>query len=489
MHMRDSTETLSEVLNQSPSVELLRLRNREIILLFLYETFYHKRHTVSYEHLSMQLTDYLTYMHVEGDEENGIEQYDSYEEKAKKYIQRWTDKGFLRNWQDESGEVFYELSSYTSKTIDWLLSLKREVFVGTESKFMNLFGQMKELVEFTNEDAEQRIRMLEAKKTEIEHQIQAIRAGGDAKVFEEYQILPRFHQITQSAKELLSDFKEVEDNFKSITKSIYQKHAEGELNKGEILGYTFDALDNLQHSQQGKSFYAFWDFLLSPSLQNTWDRLVDGLYDTLDERHIATEEAFLKNMKQYLYAAGKKVYKANDKMAEKLSRIISENNSAEIATTQRVINDIQSTLIELAQHNLRPDISLEIETIADVNMPGERRLTLERNTDTNYDLPIELADSDIADASHADSLFVRHSVDRAVLNQRIKQALQRKRQVKLQDVIEQNRGLEKGLAELFGYFSVLKNYKHTTSNEKVCMVEFDHEQKKSITIPEIIIVR
>lgn len=487
--MKDSTETLSEVLNQSPSVELLRLRNREIIILFLYETFYQKRHTVSYEHLSIQLTDYLTYMHVEKDEENGIEQFDSYEEKAKKYIQRWTDKGFLRNWQDETGEIFYELSSYTSKTIDWLLSLKREVFVGTESKFMNLFSQMKELVEFTNEDTEQRISILEAKKREIEHQIQTIRAGGDAKVFEEYQILPRFHQITQSAKELLSDFKEVEDNFKSITKSIYQKHAEGELTKGEILGYTFDALDNLQRSQQGKSFYAFWDFLLSPSLQNTWDGLVDELYDTLNERKIPTEEAFLKNMKQYLYAAGKKVYKANDKMAEKLSRIISESNAQELATTQRVINEIQSTLIELAQQNLKPDISLEIETIPDISMPNERRLTLERYTKQNYDQPLELAATDIADASHAENLFIRHSVDRAVLNLRVKQALQRKRQVLLTDVIAQNGGLEKGLAELFGYFSVLRNFKYVTSDEKTCTVEFNHEQKKTITIPEIILVR
>lgn len=487
--MRDSTETLSEILNQSPSVELLRLRNREIIVLFLYDTFYHKRHTVSYEHLLVRLTDYLSYMNVERDEESGIEAFDPFEEKARKYIQRWTDKGFLRNWQDESGEVFYELSSYTSKTIDWLLSLKREEFVGTESKFMNLFGQLKELVEFTNENAEQRIALLENKKREIEHQIQAIRAGEDAKVFETYQILPRFHQITQSAKELLSDFKEVEDNFKSITKSIYQKHAEGELSKGEILGFTFDALDNLQRSQQGKSFYAFWDFLLTPSLQNTWDSLVDGLYHTLDEKRIPAEDAFLKNMKQYLYAAGKKVYKANDKMAEKLSRIICENGTAELATTQRVINDIQATLIELAQRNVKPDLSLEIETVPDIAMPNERRLTLERNSETDYNRPIELAGTDIAGAAHADSLFVRHSVDRAVLAQRISHALQRRKQVRLNEVIEQNGGLEKGLAELFGYFSVLKNFRHTASADKTCTVMFNRALQKSIVIPEIIIIK
>ena len=99
---------------------------------------------------------------------------------------------------------------------------------------MNLFGQIKELVEFTNEDASERIRMLEQKKMEIEHQIQSLQAGESAVVYEEYQVLPRFRDITRTAKELLSDFKEVEDNFKSITKSITRS-----MPKGDFQGRTF----------------------------------------------------------------------------------------------------------------------------------------------------------------------------------------------------------------------------------------------------------
>ena len=301
------TQLLSDILNASPCAELLRLRNREIIILFLYETFYKHREPVAYDSLKMRLSDYLSSINLENDEENDINVFDSYDEKAYKYIQKWTDKGFLRNYQEESGEVFYELSSYSSKVIDWLLSLKKDEFVGTESKFMNLYGQIKELVEFTNEDPEERIHMLEQKKMEIEHQIQGLRAGESAMVYEDYQVLPRFRDITRTAKELLSDFKEVEDNFKSITKSIYQKHAEGDVSKGDILGYTFDALDKLQESSQGKSFYAFWDFLMTPSMQDAWDHMVDDLYHSIDPSQIRQEDMFLKNMKQYLYNSGKKV--------------------------------------------------------------------------------------------------------------------------------------------------------------------------------------
>ena len=278
--MADISQILN-TLNTSPSVELLRLRNREMIIDFLVNTF-NQQSIISSENIHIQLADFLEYKQVESDEDSEINPFDTYEDKAKTYIQNWTNKGFLTNYPDEQGEVFYELSAHSSKTIDWLASLKKEEFVGTESKFNNILNQLKELVEFTNEDAEKRIILLEEKKLEIEQQIQRIKTGEDVKVFEEFEIIPRFNQLNQSAKELLSDFKEVEDNFKEITKGIYQKHSDGSLTKSDILAFTFDALDELKESQQGKSFYAFWLFILNPDLQNKWERLTQEFYQTLE---------------------------------------------------------------------------------------------------------------------------------------------------------------------------------------------------------------
>lgn len=224
--MADISQIL-KTLTTSPSVGLLRLRNREMIIEFLVQTFLNKQGAISSENIHTQLADFLEGCKIEIDEESEISVFDTYEVKAKKYIQNWTNNGFLTNYPDEQGEVFYELSAHSSKTIDWLASLKKEDFVGTESKFNNILNQLKELVEFTNDDTEKRIQLLEEKKLEIEQQIQRIKIGEDVKVFEEFEIVPRFNQLNQSAKELLSDFKEVEDNFKEITKGIYQKHADG----------------------------------------------------------------------------------------------------------------------------------------------------------------------------------------------------------------------------------------------------------------------
>jgi hypothetical protein len=480
---------ISNTLNTSPSAELLRLRNREMIIIFLVKTFSNKQGAISSENIHTQLTDFLEGNETENDEDSEISAFDSYEIKAKKYLQNWTNKGFLANYQDEQGEVFYELSSYSNKTIDWLASLKKEEYVGTESKFKSIFNQLKELVEFTNEDTEKRIQLLEEKKLEIEQQIQRIKIGEDIKVFEEYEIVPRFKQLNQSAKELLSDFKEVEDNFKEITKNIYQKHADGSLTKSDILEFTFDALDELKESQQGKSFYAFWSFILNPDLQKEWESLTKELYRTLEEKSIPVNDFFLKGMKKLLHSSGQKVYKANDKMAEKLSRIIRESETSKSEVTKNIIQDIKKALVEISKSKKKPDISFELETDIEINISFERKLTFEQTQELIYTHKPKIADEDISHSGRIGKLFAQSSIDKDLLRKRIKDMLKEKTQTTLLEVVENYGGIRKGLPELFGYIGVVKDFKHFINPEKNQHIVFDSENKKQIKIPEIILTK
>ncbi|WP_114750485.1 DUF3375 domain-containing protein [Pleomorphovibrio marinus] len=486
--MNENSKIL-ELLNTSPSVELLRLRNREIIIEFLMSTFLSKQGAISSENIHTQLADFLEYKKVENDEDSEITTFDTYEEKAKKYILNWTNKGFLTNYPDEQGEVFYELSAHSSKSLDWLASLKKEEFVGTESKFNNILNQLKELVEFTNEDAEKRIELLEEKKLEIEQQIQRIKVGEDVKVFEEFEIIPRFNQLNQSAKELLSDFKEVEDNFKNITKGIYQKHSDGSLSKSDILEFTFDALDELKDSQQGKSFYAFWSFILNPDLQHRWEELTKELYKTLEEKSIPVNDPFLKGMKKHLHSSGQKVYKANDKMAEKLSRIIRESESSQSEATKKIIQEIKRQLVEISKSRRKPDISFELEINTEINIPFDRKLTSEQTEDVLYTSKPQIADEDITASNHLSKLFSQSNIDKELLRKKITSVLNEKSQTTLLEVVENYGGLKKGLPELFGYIGIIKDFKHSIHPDKTQRIVFDTENKKQIRIPEIILTK
>ena len=98
------------------------------------------------------------------------------------------------------------------------------------------------------EDPAHKLAVLEKKKTEIEGQIREIEASGLVRAFNDTQVKERFYEINRSAKELLADFRQVEQNFRNLVRKIYEKHAQKESKKGEILGYVLDQTDALQRS-------------------------------------------------------------------------------------------------------------------------------------------------------------------------------------------------------------------------------------------------
>ena len=447
--MESPTQQLIDILRTSPSVELLKSKNRVPIITFFIETFTEDHKVLAQEVLFQQLSDFIETQHLEEEESEATFEV-LFDEKAKHYVRNWLSKGFLTNYQDEQGEVYYELSSHSVKVIDWLWSLKKEEYIGTESKFSSIFHQLKELVEFTNEDRGERLQLLEQRKQALQEQIDKLKRGEEVQVYEEYQIVPRFNQLTQQAKELLSDFKEVEDNFKEITKEIYQKHS-GEQTKDAILEFTFDALDQLKNSPQGKSFYAFFAFLVSRQLQDEWEFLTKKLYETLQEKDIRIRDYFLKGMRGHLYHLGRRVDKANEKMAEKLSRIIRENDTIDNQATKQTIRDIKDYLISLSRRQLKPDVSFEIERDVYIRIPFDRRLTYQKKEQGTYKERFENADTTLSDATQLGKLFSDKIIDKEILREHIRTALQQRGQVSLTELINAQGGLKKGLTELIAF--------------------------------------
>ena len=483
--MIENTKILS-ILNSSPSVSLLRAHSCGLILEFLTSVLT-ETSTISQENLYNRLAEYLNDNVFDPDEDDNITVFDTCEEKAEKLIKKWTDNGYLTNYTNEDGDILYQLSSHTCKVIDWISSLKREEYIGTESKFKSIISQLKELVENTNEDKTQRIQMLEKKKLEIEQKIARLQMGDDVEVFDEYQIVPRFHEINKRAKELLSDFKDVDDNFKTIIKEIYQKQIDPHLSKGGILQSTFDALDELKSSSQGKSFYAFWEFLMAHEMQSELDSLIEELFKTLEERNIENNDLFLQNMVTYLYESGRKVYQSNDRMAKKLSHIIRETEDSKSDITKQTIQEIKDILIEISKKGKRPDIALEVDDGPEISIPFERKLCFEMSENIEYTQRPEIKAISLDELNELGKVFSNITIDRKALEKNIRGILSERGQTTISDIIQQH-PLRKGLPELFAYFGVLSRFK-STCTDKQQSITFDATQNKRIIIPEIIISR
>ena len=126
---------IQDILDHSPSIKLLRARQAPLMLSFFFDVFKQNAvFAIDERTLINNLSDYLSFIEFdEDDPEYDISGLDDYEDKAQKLLTRWTENNFLRNYQDERGNVFYELTSYTEKTLQWFSSLEKKRVEGCKA--------------------------------------------------------------------------------------------------------------------------------------------------------------------------------------------------------------------------------------------------------------------------------------------------------------------------------------------------------------------
>ena len=484
-------DQLKEIIEYSPTIRMIRAKNAQLIISFLFLAFKQdNKFSILEDQLLDKLSDYLRYIDFVSDDEYEILPSDDYQDKAKKLIQKWTDYEYLRNYRDENGVVIYELTSSSEKALDWLCSLEKKEFIGTESKFKSVFNKLKELVEYSTGDAGKRLFELEQKKKEIEAEIQRINITGQVEVFDDFQIRSRINELTQTAKELLADFREVEENFKNITRRIYQQHTDPYQTKGGILSFAFNSLDELKESDQGKSFYSFWEFLIIKSRQDEWKDLTDKLFYLLNERNIRYDDAFLRKMKTYLHHYAQRVYESNDRMAEKLSRIIMENERYERRKIKETIGSIKEAVLQIANKELTPDFGLVIEESPEVSLFLERKITFEKPDLPEFTTQPSASEASITDLTGLANVYSHHYVDRKKLEKRILQFLSKQSQVTLKEITVAF-PVEKGLSEIICYFNIARDRldKALINGKDFEEINFDFSNQKVIKVPQIIFMR
>jgi hypothetical protein len=194
---------------------------------------------------------------------------EAFPKSALEYLNDWTstEKGWLRKfYRQGSDEPHFDLTPATEKAIAWLGTLTARSFVGTESRLLTLFELLKQMSEGSETDPQARIVDLHKRRDEIDLEIARIVAG-DIPLLDDTALKDRFQQFMALARELLTDFREVEHNFRGLDRRVRERIALWEGAKGALLEEIMGERDAIADSDQGRSFRAFWGFLMSSSRQ------------------------------------------------------------------------------------------------------------------------------------------------------------------------------------------------------------------------------
>jgi hypothetical protein len=479
-------DDLSLQFKTARSLIILRLKSAPFMLSFFYKVFKDSHlTTITHTELKNKLEGYLEDLEYEETDEELTTStlFDDYSQRAAQYIERWSNAGFLTKYPNDEGEDLHELTTDTVKVMNWIDGLQQREFVGTNSRFKDIFFKLKEMIEKTTENTELRIEELEKKKWEIENEINLLKLGKKPSLFDETEIKEQFYDLNKMARELLSDFTEVEQNFEQIRKEIQRKYTEKDVVKGSLLVYALDALDEIENKDQGKSFKAFWEFLMDEKKQHDFTHLTEQLYQLLKDRNIDyNNDKFLKNLKRFLHASGKKVIDSNKKLSEKISRVLSEKNLLERRRAIELIGEIRQMAYVLVDARIKEDSFLEIEVEPEIDLFDRWELGEEKEDLLEMQYPDGLGGAISADVDFR-SLFDQFTIDRKKLIQRINAMLDGKPQVTLKEIID-HYGLENGLSEIVGYFSIATSSRHHIIIEEA--IEPIWIKKRKVNVPMII---
>ena len=377
------------------------------------------------------------------------------------YLNDWAgnDKGWLRKfYRPGSDEPHFDLTPATEKAIAWLASLTERAFVGTESRLLTLFELLKQMSEGSETDPEARIAELNKRRGEIDDEIARILTG-DIPLLDGTALKDRFQQFLQLARELLTDFREVEHNFRQLDRRVRERIARWEGAKGALLEEILGERDAIADSDQGKSFRAFWDFLMSQRRQEELTRLLDRVLELPPVAEMKPD-ARLRRVHYDWLEAGEHTQRTVAQLSQQLRRFLDDQAWLENRRIMEILHGIETTALAVREAPPAGNVMMLADTGASIELPLERPLYTPPIKPLFADVGLETGDGELDVAA----LFSQVVIDKAQLLRHIRQALQARSQISLGELLTEH-PLEQGLAELVTWLQLASEWPYHEVDE------------------------
>lgn len=468
---------------QHPAWRLLRAKNAPLVASFLHRVFITPNQRVlAQSGLVEALNDTLYALR----ERLGG---DAPPKPANEYLNDWAanDAGWLRKFYPPgSDEPHFDLTPATERALAWLVSLSERAFVGTESRLLTLFSLLQQMSEGSDTNPQTRLAELHKRRAEMDADI-ALVESGQMPLLDDTALKERFQQFSGLARELLADFREVEQNFRTLDRNMRERIALWDGAKGTLLGDILGERDAITDSDQGKSFRAFWGFLMSQSRQDELSHLLDRVL-ALEPVAALEPNPRLRRVHYDWLDAGEHAQRTVAQLSQQLRRFLDDQAWLENRRIMDLLRGIEVRALALRSAPPTGAIHAIDALHPEVDLPLERPL---------YRAPTKtaLTATKLA-AGHAEgdaqALFEQVRIDKAALAQHIRQSLQTRAHISLGELL-QLRPLQHGLGELVAYLQLASSGAVQTAldesvQETIHWVSADGTPR-SATVARILFVR
>lgn len=413
---------------------------------------------------------------------------DRFPKAARAYLADWADDkaGWLRKrYVAGSDEAQFDLTPAAEMALSFLASLGGRTFIGTESRLRTVFDLLRTLINDTEPDVGVRKAELLRRRCEIDAEVARLEAG-HVPILDDAVVRDRFHMIIETAQSLLGDFRAVEENFRNLDRDARVRISTWEGSKGDLLERIFGDRDAIAESDQGRSFKAFYDLLMSTDRQDELTRLLERMLTLEAIRRVKPDRRIRRVHYDWLIAA-EATQRTVAKLSAELRRYLDDRAWLENRRIMSLLRDIEARAHSVA--DAPPgEAFMDLDAMApEIALPMDRPLYTPPHRPAIADANARLA----REVVPADALFDLVHVDRPRLEGHIRRALQRRDQVALTEIVAEH-PLELGLAELVAYLSIASEDESSliddTQRDMVTWTNAGGDERRA-AMPKIIFVR
>lgn len=460
-------EQLQIFFKTSPSVTLLRSPYAPFLISFFHTHFkVAGRIQVPLSELSAALARFV----------EDLREDDAYADvlpdKPERYLAEWCaeDKRWLRRLvAGGKDEPVFQLTPHTEAVIAFMdRVIDQDIgFIGTESRLKLVIQTLSELVLGASDDRQARLLQLRQQRAKLDEMIAQLETTAELPQKPAALVKEQFATALGLLKQLLGDFRGVEEKFREITRQVQRRQTDPRESRGAVLGFALDEEDRLKQEDQGVSFHEFLRFILQPAQQERLRIVIEELtrLRELDEMREGME--MVRRMIPLLLAEAEMVMRTNQRLSATLRRLLDRRAAHERQRVAQLLREIRGLAAQCAE---APPQSVEIK----VDQVPALFSTFSRTfwtQPTRFDSPVLVShevDGERRRRAFADYAKL-YGLDWKEMRSRVQQMVQQAGSVKLSDLIARH-PLKVGTIEVLGYVQIARDDGHIIQPESTELI-------------------
>lgn len=392
--MSEITGELARVSNafERPTLSLLNQRQAPVVVAVLNSCFSREMRTVPTARLHVLVEGLLAEMATSGTA-------DVPAGSGREVCMRWTGAQWLIRSTAQDGNEVYSLTSHAQQALDFISNLRQERTGLSEHRIANIVATARRINRESNPDRESRVAILAAEILELSVEHDRLAAGGEIRPMTEDRMLEGFDELLSLVSQLPSDFKRVEEAFRTVRSDILEDFRAERRVPGEVIDRYLERIDQLiTATPEGRAFDGAFALLRDDDLLNQLRKDVNVLIGQGESFLVDSDRLELRGIVPLMRQGLDSVLDQRSRVTEVLRTYITTRDAAKDRELDRVLRSLEGTVSTwLSMAGPRESVPVGL-------LPGQMEIEhlRERYYDPSDDLP--LPDLSEADDEHPEGL-------------------------------------------------------------------------------------